>query len=118
MLRNDTAFGSWLHTSSAEPCYNHRMNNTLETHHQGVRLSLEIRTPAAVTLRINGLARDSAASDEPRVTLRVSSTAQTGYEWHELIEGIVTWTDGQITARLLANNQELVQEHYAHKEIV
>ena len=90
----------------------------LETRYRGVILSLELGTSPDVALRINGLERDRARSDAAAVTLRVSSTVQTDYEWHEFIEGTVVYADGEITARLVANNQELVNERYSRKETV
>ncbi|HKI73020.1 MAG TPA: hypothetical protein VJ998_00125, partial [Pseudomonadales bacterium] len=45
-------------------------------------------------------------------TLRVSSTVQTDYEWHEFIEGIVRYDGGRIHARIIANNLPLTEQDY------
>ena len=87
------------------------MSHTLKTHYRGADLTLEAAVaPASVNLRINGLVRDSARSTVTPITLKVSSTVQTDYEWHEFIEATVDYRDGEIHARLTANNQELASE--------
>ena len=50
--------------------------------------------------------------------LRVSSTVQTDYEWHEFIEGVVIFDRGAVTARIIANNQELVSRQFPDEETV
>ena len=92
------------------------MSYLLETGYRGADLSLEIVYPSSVILRINGLARDKVQGDVRNVVLRVSSTVQTDYEWHEFIEGIVEYHCGTITARLVANNQELVNRQYTPRD--
>ena len=94
------------------------MNRTLETTYRGAVISLTIATPPAVTLRINRLARDSAEGKTEPVTLRVSSTVQTDYEWHEFIEGVVTFAGGAVSARIIANSQELVSCQFPDEETV
>lgn len=98
------------------PCYNRGMDRTLETRYRGVDLALDIGRPHTVTLRINGITRDRADGAGANVTLRVNSTVQTDYEWHEFIEGIVTFDGGGATARIVANNLELARQHYPDKE--
>jgi hypothetical protein len=65
--------------------------------HLGANLRLEYQYPPRASLYINGVARDTVATDEVPITLRVTTTVQTGYEWHEFIEGI-------------ANKQVVVEE--------
>lgn len=87
------------------------MSHKLETHYRGADLCLEASAdPASAVLRINGLVRDKAESTDTPITLKVSSTVQTDYEWHEFIEGMVEVRDGEIHARLIANNQALASE--------
>lgn len=93
------------------------MKQILETRYRGATLTLEIATPPDVTLRINRLARDRA-SGSGKATLRVSSTVQTDYEWHEYIEGIVSFEKDAISARIVANNQELISRQYPREEKV
>jgi hypothetical protein len=59
------------------------------------------------TLRINGIVRDTASSARDPVTLKVTSTVQTDYEWHEYIEALVEYGPTTIVARLLASSAEL-----------
>lgn len=92
------------------------MNEILETRYRGADLALDISSPPAAVLRINGLVRNSAAAEGPKVTLRVHSTVQTDYEWHEFIEGFVTFDGERITARILANGQELTRAQYPDEE--
>lgn len=88
------------------------MNLMLETHYRGARLTLEIDRSPAIRLWINGLLRDGAAGSTIPATLRVSTTVQTDYEWHEFIEGVVRFDGDHIQARLVANNHELASENY------
>jgi len=76
-------------------------NHILETTYRGAHLKLEISDKGKTQLLINTLVRDEGSSEE---TLRLSSVVQTDYEWHELIEGLVSFEPGSITATLLANN--------------
>ena len=59
------------------------------------------------TLSINGILRDTASSTTERITLKVTSTVQTDYEWHEYIEALVEYGPTTIVARLLASSVEL-----------
>ncbi|MCB1693227.1 MAG: hypothetical protein KDI19_10710 [Pseudomonadales bacterium] len=86
------------------------MAHTLEARYRGATLTLEIEPGEAASLRINGLVRERQPLGQSVV--RLSSTVQTDYEWHEFIEGIVTPGTGQIEARLVANNQELAHEAF------
>lgn len=93
------------------------MNQTLETRYRGATLTLEIASPPALNLRINRLQR-ATASGSGETVLRVSSTLQTDYEWHEFIEGVVHYGKDVISARILANNQELISRQYPREDTV
>ena len=60
-------------------------------------------------LFINGLIR---ARIKLTSTTRLSSTVQTDYEWHELIEGTITRKADKITITLSANNVEIALEEF------
>ena len=60
-------------------------------------------------LFINGLIR---ARIKLTSTTRLSSTVQTDYEWHELIEGTITRKADKITISLSANNVEIALEEF------
>ena len=94
------------------------MSRILETTYRGADISVEIAMPPAVTLKINRLVRDTAEAGTDPITLRVSSTVQTDYEWHEFIEGVVIFDRGAVTARIIANNQELVSRQFPDEETV
>ncbi|MDP4598166.1 MAG: hypothetical protein NWS96_04925 [Pseudomonadales bacterium] len=71
---------------------------------------LQTRSPSLqplANLRINGILRDTASSTKDQVTLKVTSTVQTDYEWHEYIEALVEYGPTTIVARLLASSVEL-----------
>lgn len=87
-------------------------NHILETTYRGAHLKLEI-SEGKTQLLINGLVRDEGSSEK---TLRLSSVVQTDYEWHELIEGIVSFEPGSITATLLANNIDVAHKTYKLSE--
>ena len=60
-------------------------------------------------LLINGLIR---AREKLRPAMQLTSTVQTDYEWHELIEGIIKRKAGKITLSLKANNVEIALEAF------
>ena len=101
------------------------MQEQIQTDYQGARLTLTFSIGAAISspisatgtgsssqpsaeLRINGLVRDSSTSTQDPITLRLSTTVQTDYEWHEYIEAIIEYQPETIIGRLLASNVELV----------
>ena len=63
-------------------------------------------------LFINGLIR---ARIKLTSTTRLSSTVQTDYEWHELIEGTITRKADKITITLSANNVEIALEEFPRR---
>ena len=87
------------------------MNNehNLTASYGGAELALKISANGEATLLVNGIARDTS---EGASTLLVSSTVQTDYEWHELIEGKVSIGKNQISASLFANKVELAQQAF------
>jgi hypothetical protein len=86
-----------------DPKYN------LETSYGGAILQLQISANGDAVLLVNGIARDKRAGND---TLILSSTVQTDYEWHELIEGKVSFGHNEITAALLANKKTLAQNTF------
>ncbi|MCB1645447.1 MAG: hypothetical protein KDI36_08340, partial [Pseudomonadales bacterium] len=69
------------------------MTEELSITYEGARLALSFSDPPQAALRINGLIRETAASEQSNITLKLTSTVQTDYEWHEFIEGIVEFSD-------------------------
>ena len=97
------------------------MKEVLQTHYQGAELCLQLTSVAlageapnaaihgglAATLMINGVTRDEVKCQSNTSTLRLTSTVQTDYEWHEFIEAIVDVTKDTVNIRLLASNTEV-----------
>jgi hypothetical protein len=81
----------------------------LETEYRGSTIKLEFDERPRGRLRINGLVREQVESQAMNTILRLSSTVQTDYEWHEFILAIVDYSADRIDVRLLANNQEITQ---------
>lgn len=94
------------------------MSYRIETTYRGVVLLLELGATPSAALTINGIVRDRSEVDRPEVTLWVNSTVQTDYEWHEFIEGIAEYRQDTVTARIVANNQELASETFERRETV
>ncbi len=86
----------------------------LEADYRGARLELEIHPGRQVRLLVNGIAREEVFATGNHI--RVTSTVQTDYEWHEFIEGRVDFGPDQVTASLLANNASVAQETFALAE--
>lgn len=91
---------------------------TLNLSYKGCCIELLIEPTPTVQLRINGVVRESQqCTPEEReysgtLTLRLNSTVQTDYEWHEFIEGIIIYSQDTIEAKLFANNTELIAKTY------
>lgn len=84
---------------------------TLETSYHGTTLRLEFDDSPGARLMINGLVRQERCADADKaVVLRLTSTVQTDYEWHEFIEGIVDYSQERIQATLVANNTEVARQ--------
>ncbi len=93
------------------------VTHVLETNYRGTVLRLEFEQRPGARLKINGQVRQERRLD-PRKTgcLKLASTVQTDYEWHEFIEGIVDYSEDNITARLIANNQEVARGTFERPE--
>lgn len=90
---------------------------TLAISYRGARLELEFDASPAARLKVNGIVREQVCSDQLPITLKLTSTVQTDYEWHEFIEGLVTYGEVSISAKLLANSHELVAEEFTRESI-
>jgi hypothetical protein len=97
------------------------MKEVLQAHYQGAELCLRLTSVAsksespsthssgylAATLVINGVTRDQARSQSDTSTLRLTSTVQTAYEWHEFIEAVIDISSETVNIRLLASSTEI-----------
>jgi len=88
------------------------LTDLAEINHHGARLAVEIDDKSRARLRINGLVRDETGPPAPGATLRLTSSVQTGYEWHEFIEAVVEYRSDGIIVTLLANGVELVTRRF------
>lgn len=87
-------------------------SHKLTTHYRGAEIEVAFDTQGAATLRINGLARQTAELGAGN-TVMLSSTVQTDYEWHEFIEGIVHAGSNAVEVTVLANKTEIARESFA-----
>ena len=78
----------------------------LTTNYRGVNLTIELDHSEG-RLLINGLVRERT---KRAATIRLSSTVQTDYEWHEFIVGTIICSENSITMMLTANNVEIACE--------
>lgn len=89
----------------------------LTTDYRGCRIELLIGSELSAQLKINGIVRESQLQTLEKGansgTLRLSSTIQTGYEWHEFVEGLVRYSEEAIEAKIFANSAELIARTYS-----
>lgn len=81
----------------------------LTANYRGVILTVESDRYEG-RLFINGLIR---ARIKLTSTTRLTSTVQTDYEWHELIEGTIIQKADKVTLTLYANNVEVASEEFS-----
>ena len=84
----------------------------LEVEYKNVALRVELGSEQSAELFINNIQRMQASLMVPSGTLRLSSSVQTDYEWHEIIEAIVTFTEKEIGISLRASNSEIAGQTY------
>ncbi len=94
------------------------MHKLLEISYHGTTLAVQIvDEPPKASLLINGLARDQASSQTTNTTLRLSTTVQTDYEWHEFVEAHLSYTDSGIRVQLFANKALLLEETHDRGQV-
>ena len=79
------------------------MQFTLDTAYEGAAITIRYDQSSSAELHINGRLREKVSSDQTNITLRLSSSVQTGYEYHELIEAIVQFNRSTIEVNLFAS---------------
>ncbi len=80
-----------------------------------LRVELDL-TPSG-RLYISGIQRDRAFADRIPSFLKLTSTVQTDYEWHEFIEADVKLTELEATITLRANGAEQACRTYTLTEL-
>lgn len=83
---------------------------SVEHDYRGARLKLDVSYPPRAELYINGIRRAAETTGTPPSVIRLGSTVQTDYEWHEYIEAVVRFSDDLCRISLSANNQALLEE--------
>ena len=91
------------------------MKHELTTSYGWAEVNLKYDDHPSVCLLINGLVRERQQEDSADGSIRIHlrSPAQTAYEYHEFIEGVVEYEPSHITARILAGNEELLAKRVA-----
>ena len=83
------------------------MTHELKILYGGADLCLKFDNIASASLLINGIERDSATSPDTNITLKLNSSVQTEYEWHEFVEAELNYSAELISASIHASNREL-----------
>lgn len=87
----------------------------LQVVYRDADLKVEFSPEPSVRLLINDISRQEETADEVPCTLRLSSTVQTDYEWHEFIEAIIRYDEETVSIQLLANNAELANKQFQRR---
>ena len=84
----------------------------LEVNYNNAALRVEVNDNRSAALFINNAQRMQESLTTLPGTLRLSSSVQTDYEWHEFIEVLVTFDEKEITISLHASNSQIACENY------
>lgn len=79
-----------------------------EVNYRGTTLCVDAQVDSA-GLSINGLERDRKRLTTGQ-TVRLSSTVQTDYEWHEFVEAVLEVAEEEVRVTVTANSQVLLQQ--------
>ena len=90
----------------------------LETEYRNAALRVETGGVQSARLLINNIERATDSLDGETGILRLSSSVQTDYEWHEFIEAIITFGERETTISLNASNAEIASETYPHQKAI
>jgi hypothetical protein len=88
----------------------------LKVEYKNAALRVELETGGSAGLFINNIQRMHSSlgtlQGTLQGTLRLSSSVQTDYEWHEFIEATITFNEKEISVSLCASNVEIAFETY------
>lgn len=84
----------------------------LEVEYRNAALRVELDSDRSARLLINNIQRMRESLTTLPGTIRLSSSVQTDYEWHEFIEVIVTFSEQENSICLRASNVEIACETY------
>jgi hypothetical protein len=85
------------------------MTHSLTANYEGADLKLTFTEQGQAELSINGVTRESANAGDQKITLKLGSPVQTGYEHHEFIEALVQYETNKIQAALRTGGQVLAE---------
>lgn len=85
---------------------------SVNVNYGGAEITVDLLTPPGARLTINRITRASEMVRPPNV-VRLSSTVQTDYEWHEFIEAVIDFKGDEIYIAINANNQRIAEERFA-----
>lgn len=86
--------------------------HTLEFNYRDNDLRVEVATPPAARLLINRINRASETRDEVPCRIRLSSSVQTDYEWHEFVEAEIDFSADEIRLVLIANKAVIAEQTF------
>ena len=88
------------------------LDNQLNTIYRHTLLKVEFDREPRARLFINQIKRQERAAAQTPCILRLSSSVQTDYEWHESIEATVNYEEEQVSVCLSANHAELATKTF------
>ena len=91
--------------------------NQLKVSYRDADLKVEFDKHQSARLLINNISRHEQRADSLPCTLRLTSTVQTAYEWHEFIEAIVHFDEETVSVQLIANNTEVANESFQREKV-
>ena len=79
--------------------------------YKGASICVEIVPHQFVSLRIGNVPRETRQLNSiPGQSVRLSSSVQTDYEWHEFIVATVAIREGNAEVSILASNELILQQ--------
>ncbi|MDE0758030.1 MAG: hypothetical protein OSB45_07705 [Pseudomonadales bacterium] len=81
----------------------------LTSKYHGSTISIGYSDRDPVELKVNGIIRDKA---EQADYLKLTTSVQTGYEWHEWVEGVFLIRQQQIQLTLTCNNETIADQSF------
>ena len=75
--------------------------------YKNASLRVELDQTLSARLFINNVQRMEKTCNSPVEIIRLSSSVQTDYEWHEFIEALLTFRECDVTISLRASDSEI-----------
>ncbi len=82
---------------------------TLTSQYHDSTISIGYSGQGPVELKVNGIIRTQA---EQTSYLKLATSLQTGYEWHEWVEGICLIRPTQTQLTLVCNNETIANQQF------